>query len=59
MTDRLKFSSLAAKGPEQIRRELRNLWERCIPFPQAIEMVGAGNHPRRAEFEAFWATLED
>jgi hypothetical protein len=57
MNDRLEFSSLNAKGPAQIRRELCNLWEGCIPFHEAIEMIGAGNHPRHAEFEAFWTTL--
>jgi len=57
MTDRLTFSSLVAKSPGQIRRELRNLWENCVPFHDAIEKVGAGNHPRRDEFEAFWTML--
>jgi hypothetical protein len=52
--DRIHFKSVDAKEPHQIRRELRDLFEGGIPFTEAIEMVGAGNHPLRPAFAAAW-----
>jgi hypothetical protein len=59
MANRIEFSSASAKGPTQIRRELRNLWEGCIDRDEAFLMTGAADHPRRAEFDALWDALED
>lgn len=30
-----------------LRRDLRDLWEGCTPFSEAIQMIGAADHPQR------------
>lgn len=59
MTTRLSFNSLNAKSPREIRRDLRNLWEGCVPFEEAILMVGVqeDDWQRREEYERFWSSL--
>ena len=37
---------------DEIRRELRNCWESCIPFEDALAIVGAVKHPDAAKLEA-------
>lgn len=44
----------ALKPPGQISRELRTQLQAGYTFSDAIAIVGAGDHPRRAEFEADW-----
>lgn len=59
MTTRLSFNSLNAKSPREIRRDLHNLWEGCVPFEEAILMVGVqeDDWQRREEYERFWSSL--
>lgn len=36
----------------QLRRDLRDLWEGCVPWSEAIQMIGAADHPNRKELQA-------
>jgi hypothetical protein len=44
---------------DELRRELRNHWEACIPFQDAMAMVGAVKHPDAAKLEAEWHAWSD
>lgn len=35
-------------------RELRNLWEGCVPFEEAILMIGVSDEFEAEEFERVW-----
>lgn len=39
-----------------LRRELRDCWEGCIPWKEAIEMIGAPAEHRQ-ELRRFWNSL--
>jgi hypothetical protein len=39
-----------------LKKELRDCWEGCIPWREAIEMIGAPNE-HRAELRRYWNTL--
>lgn len=38
----------------RLEASLKDLWEGCIPWREAIEMVGAGDHPAKAELRRSW-----
>jgi hypothetical protein len=38
-----------------LRRDLRDCFEGCIPFREAIQMIGAADHPRRKVLAANWS----
>jgi hypothetical protein len=40
--------------PRTHERELRNLWEACIPFEEAILMIGVDDEFMAEEFERAW-----
>jgi hypothetical protein len=38
----------------RLRRDLRDLFEGCIPFREAIQMIGAADHPQCKVLAADW-----
>jgi len=37
-----------------LRRDLRDLFEGCVPFHEAIQMIGAADLPERKTLQADW-----
>jgi hypothetical protein len=37
-----------------LRRDLQDLFEGCVPFREAIQMIGANDHPQRNMLAADW-----
>jgi hypothetical protein len=47
-------TTIPSGGYAALRRDLRDCFEGCIPFREAIRMIGAADHPDRKALQADW-----
>jgi hypothetical protein len=51
---KVKEEPMTQEHLNHLRRDLRDCFEGCIPFHEAIQMIGAADLPERKTLQADW-----